>query len=45
MRRQFETDTDPILEMVLIGYEAERQKIEVAMAAIRKQVDGHPAAS
>jgi hypothetical protein len=33
-----------ILEMALIGYEAERQKIEAAMAAIRKQVDGHGAA-
>jgi hypothetical protein len=32
------------LEMALIGYEAERQKIEDTMAAIRKQVDGHPAA-
>jgi hypothetical protein len=32
------------LEMALIGYEAERQKIEAAMAAIRKQVDGHAAA-
>jgi len=31
------------LEMALIGYEAERQKIEAAMAAIRKQVDGHSA--
>jgi hypothetical protein len=31
--------------MALIGYEAERQKIEAAMAAIRKQVDGHAAAS
>src|SRR6516164_5908663 len=31
------------LEMALIGYEAERQKIETAMAAIRKQVDGHGA--
>jgi hypothetical protein len=29
--------------MALIGYEAERQKIEAAMAAIRKQVDGHGA--
>jgi hypothetical protein len=29
------------LEMALIGYEAERQKIEAPMAAIRKQVDGH----
>jgi hypothetical protein len=33
-----------ILEMALIGYEAERQKIEAAMAAIRRQVDGHAAA-
>jgi hypothetical protein len=32
------------LEMALIGYEAERQKIEAAMAAIRKQVDGHAVA-
>jgi hypothetical protein len=32
------------LEMALIGYEAERQKIAAAMAAIRKQVDGHVAA-
>jgi hypothetical protein len=32
------------LEMALIGYEAERQKIDAAMAAIRKQVDGHAAA-
>ena len=32
------------LEMALIGYEAERQKIKAAMAAIRKQVDGHAAA-
>jgi hypothetical protein len=32
------------LEMALIGYEAERQKIEAAMAAIRQQVDGHAAA-
>jgi hypothetical protein len=32
------------LEIALIGYEAERQKIEAAMAAIRKQVDGHAAA-
>jgi hypothetical protein len=32
------------LEMALIGYEAERQKIEAAIAAIRKQVDGHGAA-
>jgi hypothetical protein len=32
------------LEMALIGYEAERQKIEAAIAAIRKQVDGHAAA-
>ena len=32
------------LEMALIGYEAERQKIGAAMAAIRKQVDGHAAA-
>jgi hypothetical protein len=32
------------LEMALIGYEAERQKIEAAMATIRKQVDGHAAA-
>jgi hypothetical protein len=31
------------LEMALIGYEAERQKIEAAMAAIRKQVNGHTA--
>jgi hypothetical protein len=30
--------------MALIGYEGERQKIEAAMAAIRKQVDGHAAA-
>jgi hypothetical protein len=27
--------------MALIGYQAERQKIEAAMAAIRKQVNGH----
>jgi hypothetical protein len=27
--------------MALIGYEAERQKIEAAMTSIRKQVDGH----
>src|SRR5262249_32945764 len=33
------------LEMALIGYEAERQKIEAAIAAIRKQVDGRAAAS
>jgi hypothetical protein len=32
------------LEMALIDYEAERQKIDAAMAAIRKQVDGHAAA-
>jgi hypothetical protein len=32
------------LEMALIGYEAERQKIEAAMAAIRKQIDGHAVA-
>jgi hypothetical protein len=32
------------LEMALIGCEAERQKIEAAMAAIRKQVNGHAAA-
>src|SRR5215831_18368276 len=32
------------LEMALIGYEAERQKIEAAMAAIRKQVDGRATA-
>jgi hypothetical protein len=32
------------LEMALVGYEAERQKIEAAIAAIRKQVDGHAAA-
>jgi hypothetical protein len=32
------------LEMALIGYEAERQKIEAAIAAIRQQVDGHAAA-
>src|SRR5215831_14801701 len=32
------------LEMALIGYQAERQKIEAAMAAIRKQVDGHAGA-
>ena len=32
------------LEMALIGYEAERQKIEAVMAAIRKQVHGHAAA-
>jgi hypothetical protein len=32
------------LEMALIGYEAERQKIEATIAAIRKQVDGHAAA-
>ena len=31
-------------EAALIGYEAERQKIEAAMAAIRKQVDGRAAA-
>ena len=30
--------------MALIGYEAERQKIEAAITAIRKQVDGHAAA-
>jgi hypothetical protein len=29
------------LEMALIGYEAEHQKIEAAIAAIRKQVNGH----
>jgi hypothetical protein len=33
-----------ILEMALMGYEAERQKIEAAMAAVRKQVDGHAVA-
>ena len=33
-----------VLEMALIGYEAERRKIEAAMAAIRQQVDGHVAA-
>jgi hypothetical protein len=44
MRRQVMTLTDrTTLEMALIGYEAERQKIEAAMAAIRKQVDGHAA--
>jgi hypothetical protein len=32
------------LEMALVGYEAERQKIEAAMATIRTQVDGHAAA-
>jgi hypothetical protein len=31
------------LEMALIGYEAERQKIEAVMAAIRKEVNGHAA--
>jgi hypothetical protein len=31
--------------MALIGYEAERQKIEAAMAAIRQQVNEHAAAS
>ena len=30
--------------MALIGYEAERQKIKAAMAAILKQVDGHTVA-
>jgi hypothetical protein len=29
------------LEMALIAYEAERQKIEAAIAAIREQVDGY----
>jgi hypothetical protein len=29
------------LEMALVGYEAERQRIKAAMAAIRKQVGGH----
>ena len=32
------------LEMALIGYEAELKKIVAAIAAIRKQVDGHAAA-
>ena len=32
------------LEMALIGYEAERRKIVAAIAAIRKQVDGHAVA-
>jgi hypothetical protein len=32
------------LEMALTGYGAERQRIEAAIAAIRKQVDGHVAA-
>ena len=33
-----------LLQMALIGYEAERQKIEASIAAIRKQVDGHATA-
>ena len=32
------------LEMALIGYEAELKEIVAAIAAIRKQVDGHAAA-
>ena len=32
------------MEMALIGYEAERQRIKAVMAAIRKQVDGRVAA-
>ena len=32
------------LEMALIGYQAELKKIVAAIAAIRKQVDGHVAA-
>jgi hypothetical protein len=31
------------MEMALIGYEAERQRIKAVMAAIRKQVDGRVA--
>jgi hypothetical protein len=30
------------LEMALVGYEAERQKIEATMAALRKQIGGRP---
>jgi hypothetical protein len=44
MRSQVMKLTDrTTLEMALIGYGAERQKIEAAMAAIRKQVNGHTA--
>jgi hypothetical protein len=31
------------LEMALVGYEAERQKIEATMAALRKQLGGRSA--
>jgi hypothetical protein len=32
----------PVLEMALIGYEAERQKIEEKIAAIQRQLGGRP---
>ena len=38
------TFSTSLLKAALIGYEAERQKIGAAMAAIRKQVGGHAAA-
>jgi hypothetical protein len=32
--------TSKLLEMALVGYEAERQRIDAAIAALRKQIGG-----
>ena len=39
MRRQIDNS---LFEMALIGYEAERQKIEAAIAAIQRELGGRP---